>query len=79
MPRFFFHLRSPSGALIRDDQGVALRDLDMAARQAVLTAHSFAADAKLGGCDYSGWTFEIRSSSGSLNVPAFVTEGAAVE
>jgi hypothetical protein len=77
MPHFYFHLRSPSGELIRDDQGVELRDLDMAAREAALTAYSFAGDAKLGGCDYSGWTFEIRSNCGSLNVPAFVTETEA--
>jgi hypothetical protein len=74
MARFFFHLRTPSGELIRDDQGVELTDLDAAVREADLAARGFAGDAKLGGCDYSGWNFEIRSDSGSINVPAFVSE-----
>ena len=77
MPRFFFHLRSPSGTLIRDDEGVDLPDLDAAAHEAARTARSFARDSDLGGHDYSGWTFEIRSNNGSLNVPAFVTEPEA--
>jgi hypothetical protein len=76
MPRFFFHLRSPSGELVRDDVGVELRDLDMAAREAAVAVRSFAEDVKLGGQDYAGWTFEIRSDSGSLNLPAFVAVAA---
>jgi len=35
---------------------------------------SFADDVKCGGYDYLSCYFEIRSDSGSLNVPAFVTE-----
>jgi hypothetical protein len=73
MPRFFFHIHTPHGELIRDDQGVELADLDTAAREAERTAVSFADDEKLGGYDYSGCYFEIRSNSGSINVPAFVT------
>jgi hypothetical protein len=38
MPRYFFHLRSPSGRLIRDDEGVELADLDAAAQEAALAA-----------------------------------------
>jgi hypothetical protein len=76
MPRFFFHLRAPSGKLILDDEGVELPDLDTAAREAAHAARAFAEDARRGGRDYSGWNFEIRSSKGSLNVPAFVTEMA---
>jgi hypothetical protein len=71
--RYFFHLRAPSGRLILDDEGVDLPDLDAAAREAASVALTFAMDAELGGRDYSGWHFEIRSASGSLNVPAFAT------
>jgi hypothetical protein len=74
VPRFFFHLRSPSGELARDDVGVELPDLDSAVREAEFTACTFTRDAKLGGFDHTGWHFEIRSDAGSLNVPAFVTE-----
>jgi hypothetical protein len=71
MPRFFFHLRAPSGRLIWDDEGVDLPDLDAAAREAAMAARSFAEDAELGGNHYAGWCFEIRSTGGSLNLPAF--------
>jgi len=76
MPRYFFHLRTPTGRLIRDDEGVELPDLDAAAHEAAEAALTFSKDSELGGHDCSGWFFEIRSSSGSLNVPAFVTEAA---
>ena len=79
MPRFFFHLRSPSGEFVRDEEGLELPTLDRAAREAAATARSFNKDRPRGGLDYSGWHFEIRSDSGSLNVPAFVTEGTKVE
>jgi hypothetical protein len=71
MPRYFFHLRAPTGRLILDDEGVDLPDLDAAAREAVEAARTFSNDAELGGDDYSGWFFEIRSDTGSLNWPAF--------
>ena len=71
MPRYFFHLRAPTGRLIQDEEGVELPDLDCAAREAAEAALSFSNDSELGGHDYSGWFFEIRSNSGSLNVPAF--------
>jgi hypothetical protein len=74
MPRFFFHLRSPSGELVRDDQGVELPSLDSAAREAARTARSFDADRRRGGLDYTGWHFEVRSEAGSLNASAFLTE-----
>jgi hypothetical protein len=31
-------------------------------------------DCELGGQDYSRWHFEVRSDSGSLNAPAFLSE-----
>ena len=71
MPRFFFHLRAPSGRLIMDEEGVELPDLDSAAREATEAARGFSEDSDLGGHDYSGWFFEIRSDSGALNLPAF--------
>ena len=77
MPRFFFHLRTASGEMIRDEQGVDLANLDAAAREAEIAAGSFAADVQLGGYDYSGCYFEIRSDSGSLNLPAFAPETEA--
>ena len=79
MPRFFFHLRTASGEMIRDEQGVDLADLDAAAREAEIAAGSFADDFRLGGYDYSGCYFEIRGDSGSLNLPAFVTETEAAQ
>jgi hypothetical protein len=74
MPRYFFHLRSPSGRLIRDDEGVELADLDAAAQEAALAAADLGRDCELGGQDYSRWHFEVRSDSGSLNAPAFLSE-----
>jgi hypothetical protein len=76
MPRYFFHLRAPSGRLITVDEGVELSDLDAAAREAADAARTFVRDAELGGHDYSGWTFGIRSNSGSLNAPVTQTEAA---
>jgi hypothetical protein len=49
MPRYFFHLRSPSGRLIRDDEGVELADLDAAAQEAALAAADLGRDCELGG------------------------------
>ncbi len=49
MPRYFFHLRSPSGDFVRDEEGVELSDLDSAAREAALTARSFDRDRPRGG------------------------------
>jgi hypothetical protein len=74
MPRYFFHLRSPSEKLIRDDEGVELPDLDAAAQEAALAAADLGRDCELGGQDYSRWHFEVRSDSGSLNAPAFLSE-----
>jgi hypothetical protein len=74
MPRYFFHLRSPSGRLLRDDEGVELPDLDAAAQEAALAAADLGRDCELGGQDYSRWHFEVRSDSGSLNAPAFLSE-----
>ena len=76
MPWFFFHLRTPTGMLILDDEGVELRDLDAAAWEADEAARTFSRDSELGGHDYAGWFFEIRSEGGALNVPAFVTKTA---
>ena len=69
MPRYFFHLRAPTGRLILDDEGVELPDLNAAAREAVEAARTFRRDSELGGHDYSGWFFEIRSETGWLNCP----------
>ena len=73
MPRFFFHLRAPSGELVQDDVGVELPNLDRAVSEAESAAKTFTRDTQLGGFDHTGWHFEIRSDAGSLNVPAFVT------
>jgi hypothetical protein len=71
VPRFFFHLRGPTGRLIPDEEGVELPDLDAARREAEEAARTFSEDSDLGGHDYLGWFFEIRSDAGSLNWPAF--------
>lgn len=74
MPRYFFHIRTAGGQLNRDDERVELPDLDAAAREAAETARCFAADVERGGYDYTGCYFEVRSESGSINVPAFLIE-----
>ena len=59
MPRFFFHLCSRSGELIRDEEGLELPDLATATREAARAVNRLARDAELGGDDYNGWRFEI--------------------
>jgi hypothetical protein len=72
--RFFFHLRAPSGRLILDEEGVDLPDIDAAAEEAIAAAYTFAEDTQRGGFDYSDWRFEIRSVSGSINLPVCLSE-----
>ena len=72
MPRYFFHIRTPDGRLMRDEIGVELADFDAASREAFAAARGFDADRERGGPDYSGCYFEIRSKTGSLNTPAFM-------
>lgn len=74
MPRFFFHIRTPDRQLLKDDQGVELADLNAAVQEAADAARSFAADVRFGEHDYSGCYFEIRSASGSANVPAHLID-----
>jgi hypothetical protein len=71
VPRFFFHLREPSGRLIRDLEGVELPDIDAAMSEAAQAAVSLARGSERAGHDYSGWLFEIRSDRGSLYVAEF--------
>ena len=74
MPRYHFHIRSAGGALIKDEEGVHLPDIDAAREEARFAAESFGADTERGGYDYSGCTFEIVSEDGreTITVPAFV-------
>ena len=74
MPRFYFHLRAPSGRLILDEEGVTLPDLNAAVEEALAASYSFAEDTRRGGFDYSDWGFEIRSVGGSINLPVSLNE-----
>jgi hypothetical protein len=74
MPRFHFHIRSARGALVRDETGMYLPDIDAARGEARLVAEEFSAEFKRGGQDHSGSQFEIVSADGKqmITVPAFV-------
>src|SRR5215204_1432932 len=74
VPRYQFHIRSAGGALIKDEEGVHLPDIDAAREEARFAAESFGGDTERGGYDYSGCTFEIVSEDGreTITVPAFV-------
>ena len=74
MPRYYFNIRSASGALIQDEEGVHLPNIEAAREEARLTAMSFGVDTEHGGYNYSGSYFEIVSQDGRerLAVPAFV-------
>jgi hypothetical protein len=74
MPRFFFDLRAADGLIVPDHLGIELPNVAAAIREAAETAWGFSRDGKLGGYDYTGWYFKIRSRNGSITVPAFVTE-----
>jgi hypothetical protein len=80
VPRYYFHIRSASGVLVVDEQGVHLPNLDAAREEALLTAETFNRDAELGGRDYSGSRFEITNADGTetASVPAFVRRLASV-
>jgi hypothetical protein len=73
MPRYHFHIRSAGAALIEDEEGVHLTDIEAAREEARLAAVSFDADSRRGGYDYSGSYFEIVSEDGreTVIVPAF--------
>jgi hypothetical protein len=74
MPRYHFHIRTRSDALIQDEEGVHLPDMDAACEEARLAAQALGKDAEHGGYDYSGCYFEIVSADGRerLAVPARV-------
>ena len=74
MPRYHFHIRTAQGALVQDEEGVHLPDIEAAREEARLTAASFNAETKLGGNDYSDCFFEIISADRreTITVPAFV-------
>ena len=74
MPRFHFHIRSARGALVRDETGMYLPDIDAARAEARLVAEEFSTAFKHGGHDHSGSHFEIVSADGQqmITVPAFV-------
>jgi hypothetical protein len=78
MPRYYFHIRTAQGALVQDEEGVFLPDIEAASREARLSASSFSIDTKAGGKDYSECYFEIVSADGrdTANVPAFVRQRA---
>jgi hypothetical protein len=44
MPRYHFHIRSAGGALIEDQEGVHLPNMEAARNEARLTAESFSTD-----------------------------------
>ena len=73
MPRYHFHIRTSSGALLRDEEGVHVPDLATAREEARLAVASFSADTELAGYDYSGSYFEVASEDGreTITVPAF--------
>jgi hypothetical protein len=64
VPRYHFHIRTSGGALVQDEEGVHLPDIEAAREEARLTAAGFSADTKLGGYDYSACHFEIVSDDG---------------
>jgi hypothetical protein len=74
MPRFYFHIRSASGALVRDEAGMYLPDIDAARAEARLVAEEFSAEHGRGRPDYLGSHFEIVSADGqqTTTMPAFV-------
>jgi hypothetical protein len=80
MPRYYFHIRSAGGALIKDEEGVHLPDVAAAREEARLAAESFSSDTERGGYDYSGCRFEIVSEDGreSITVPGFARRLVAI-
>jgi hypothetical protein len=64
MPRFFFHLMTSNGELYIDETGVDLPDLNAVRREARRTAEELQRDTELGGRDYSGCTFIVKSADG---------------
>jgi hypothetical protein len=80
MPRYYFHIRTHQGELIRDEIGVLLPDVEAAREEAHRAAASFSADYKLGGRNYSESYFEVVSEDGReiIASPAFVKRIAAI-
>lgn len=74
MPRFYFHIRSAGGALVRDEAGMYLPDIDAARAETRLVAEEFSAEHGPGRTDYLGSHFEIVSADGqqTTTMPAFV-------
>ena len=74
MPRFYFHIRSARGALVRDEAGMHLPDIDAARAEARLVAEEISAEYGRGGRDYSGSHFEIVSADGqqTISMPTFL-------
>ena len=68
MPRFYFHIRSARGALVRDEAGMYLPDIDAARAEARLIAEEISAEYGRGGRDYSGSHFEIVSADGQQTI-----------
>jgi hypothetical protein len=70
---FLLSYSSAQGALVRDETGTYLPDIDAARSEARLVAEEFSAEFERGGQDHSGSYFEIVSADGKqmITVPAF--------
>jgi hypothetical protein len=68
MPRFHFHIRSARGALVRDEAGMYLPDIDAARAEARQIAEETSAEYGRGGRDCSGSHFEIVSADGQQTI-----------
>jgi hypothetical protein len=73
VPRYFFDIRTATGALAPDREGIELADVDAVTREVVLAVEDLHQDARRGGYDYAGCYFEIRGEDGNkiLTAPAF--------
>ena len=65
MPQFYFHLHTPTAVLL-DDHGLHLADLDAVAREADLGARSLMADEVRLGRPLVDRHFEVTDHSGRL-------------
>ena len=79
MPMFYFHIMTPTGDLLRADEGLELPDLEAAREEAIEAAASFHKDTARGAPDFSGCTFEVQDMCGRqvLTVPFGETRNAA--
>jgi hypothetical protein len=66
MPVYFFDTLIDGGLIVKDDEGIALADLEAVMKEAITSAREQIADAAKQGFDIFDRRFQVRNESGEI-------------